>query len=127
MSQAFKDASRLRLRFATSKGSLSTEQLWELTQTDLAACIRNVKKLLKVTEDNDLSFLDNDVKVNSEDQVRFDVLKEVYQTKKAELDAARTAKEKKEHNQKILALIADKKETDLKGKSIEELEAMLQD
>ena len=45
--------------------------------------------------------------------------------KKEENEAARTAFENKEFNQKILAIIADKEEDSLKGKSINELKAMI--
>lgn len=121
----YKEALRLGLRFLTTKGSLTTEQLWQLTQTDLTNSIRNAKKTLKKDNDDELGFLDIDTKVNTEDQLRFDILKDVYLTKKAENEAARTAKDKKEFEQKILGLIAEKKEGELAGKSIEELEAML--
>lgn len=122
----FKEASKLKLRFSTSKGSLSVEQLWELTQTELATCIKNVKKSLKKgdTED-DLSFLDSATTVDTTEQLRFDILKEVYLTKKSESEAIRNAKEIKEHNQKIMELISSKKESELQNKSVDELMALL--
>lgn len=123
--ELFKEASKLKLRFQTSKGLLSAEQLWDLTQTDLTTCIRNLKKILKKNDDDDLSFLDETSAVDKVDQLRFDILKDVYLTKKKENEEARTARETKEHNQKILELIASKKDKALEGKSIEELEALL--
>lgn len=124
---SFKEASKQKLRFSTSKGMLSSEQLWDLTLTELNTCIRNQKKVLRKADgDDDLSFLDEDSKVDPVEQIKFDVLKEVYMTKKSDNEAVRTAKEKKEHNQKILQIIADKKDKSLEGKSIAELEAMLQ-
>lgn len=122
----FKEASKLKLRFSTSKGSLSVEQLWDLTQTELATCIKNVKKSLKKgdTED-DLSFLDSTTTVDTTEQLRFDILKDVYLSKKSESEALRNAKEIKEHNQKIMELISEKQEGELKGKSIDELKALL--
>jgi hypothetical protein len=123
----YKTASLLKLRFATPVGVLSVEQLWDLSQGQITKCIVATKKLLKKENDDDLSFLDNNKvsDVDFENQLKFDILKDVYLTNKKELEEARTATEKKEHNQKILMLIAEKKEGDLKGKSIEELEAML--
>lgn len=121
----FKQASKSQLRFQTSKGLLNVEQLWSLTQTDLTNAIRNLKKSLKKDNDDDLGFLDADTKVNAEDQLRFDILKDVYLTKKSDAEALRTSLEKKQFEQKILSLIADKKDTELAGKSIEELTAML--
>lgn len=122
----FKEASKLKLRFSTSKGSLSVEQLWDLTQFELTTCIKNVKKSLKKSDtEDDLSFLDNTNTVDTTEQLRFDILKEIYLTKKSEAEALRNAKEIKDHNQKIMELISEKQEGELKGKSIEELKALL--
>lgn len=121
----FKQASRLSLRFSTSKGLLSVEQLWQLSQTDLTNAVRNQKKLLKKNDEDDLSFLDENNKVDPIEQLKFDVLKDVYLTKKADAEAVRDARATKEHNDKILNIIARKKESKLEDSSIEELEALL--
>ena len=121
----YKQAVMMGLRFPTTKGSLSTEQLYQLTQTDLTNAIRNQKKVLKKNDDDELGFLDDTSKVDVVEQLKFDLLKDVYLTKKAQNDALRTAKETKEHNQKILGLIAKKQEDALEGKTMEELEALL--
>lgn len=122
----FKTASKEKLRFSTSKGLLSVEQLWELTQTELSTCIKNVKKSLKKSDtEDDLSFLDSTNTIDYTEQLRFDILKEVYLTKKSESETLRNAKEIKEHNQKIMELISEKQEGELKGKSIDELKSLL--
>ena len=122
----YKQASRLGLRFQTSKGLLSVEQLWQLGVTDLSNAIKAVKKILKVTDDDDLSFLiDSKGVVDVENQLRFDILKDIYVTRKEDNAAIRDQALIKEHNQKILELIAEKKEGDLKGLSVEELEKLL--
>lgn len=121
----YKQASKLKLRWQTTKGSLSVEQLWELSQTDLANAIKAVKKILKKTDDDDLLFLDGDKTVDVENQLRFDILKDVYLTKKQENEAIRNAAETKAYNQKILQLIEDKKAAKLGEMTIEQLEAML--
>ena len=54
----YKQASRLKLRFQTNVGLLSVEQLWDLTQTQLANAIKAVKKVLKKNDDDELSFLE---------------------------------------------------------------------
>lgn len=121
----FKQASKLKLRFQTNRGVLSLEQLWDLSQTDLANAIKAVKKVLKTGDDDELSFLESTKVVDVENQLRFDILKDVYLTKKKEAEESRDAAANKAHNQKILSLIAEKQEEGLKGKSIEELEALL--
>lgn len=121
----FKQASRLKLRFQTTKGLLSVEQLWDLSMADLTKSIKSLSKTLNKKEDDNLSFLNDVDESDPIAQLQFDILKDIYVTKKSEADAARTAKETKEHNQRILQLIADKKDKELEGKSVEELEAML--
>lgn len=49
---------------------------------------------------------------------------DIYKTKQAELAERRNEAEKRAFNQHIDEIIAEKKEADLRGKSIEELEAM---
>lgn len=124
----FKKASQLKLRFNTNKGVLSVEQLWDLTATSLATLVRSIKSELKnSTIEDELSFLSDVIptKIDVENILRFEIAKDVYLTKKAESEALRDEKAKKEHNQKILELIQNKKEGELQSKSVEELEAML--
>jgi hypothetical protein len=121
----FKQASKLKLRFLTNRGLLSTEQLWDLSQTDLSNAVKAVKKVLKKNDDDELSFLEDTKVVDVENQLRFDILKDVYLTKKKENEELRDAAETKAHNQKILTLIAEKKDGQLKEMSIEDLEKLL--
>lgn len=121
----FKKATQLKLRYQTSVGLVSTEQLWDLSQIQLSNAIKAVKKVLKKTDDDELSFLEDAKVIDVENQLRFDILKEVYITKKKESEELRNAAETKAHNQKILSLIAEKQEGKLKEMSIEDLEKLL--
>ena len=121
----FKQASKLKLRFSTDKGILSVEQLWDLSLTNLANLIRSAKKILKKADDDELSFLDSTKEaVNVEDQLRFDILKEVFLEKQSEVEESKKRTEAKLHNQKINELIAKKKEQSLESMSIEDLEKL---
>jgi hypothetical protein len=122
----YKKASQLKLRFLTNVGQLSAEQLWDLSLTDLSNAVKAVKKVLKKTDDDELSFLEDAKVVDVENQLRFDILKDVYLTKKKEAEELRTAKEVKARNQKIIEIIAEKEEGALKDKSIEELRSLIQ-
>lgn len=123
----YKKAAQMQLRFPTSKGYLSVEQAWSLSLTDLANAIKAVKKLLKGTSDDDseLSFLDENKVVDTENQLRFNILKDIYVTKQEENKKAKTATERKAFEQKILAIVAEKQEGALRDKSVEELLALL--
>ena len=120
----YKEATKLGLRFQTNKGLLSTEQLFSLTQTDLASAFKASKKLLKKNDDDDLGFLEDNSKVDKIEELRFNILKDVYLTKKTENEASRAEAEAKAHNAKIDELILRKRETQLAEMSIEELEKL---
>ena len=121
----YKKAAILKLRFQTTVGSLSVEQLWDLSHAQLTNAIKLVNKQLTKDQGDELSFLEDSKTVDVESQLRFDILKDVYLTKKKESDDRKTAAEIKAHNQKILGLIAAKQDDTLKGMSLEELEKQL--
>lgn len=119
----FKLASQQRLRFQTTKGILSTEQLWDLSLEDLDNLAASLEAEYK--ESGKKSFLS---KVSAKDKtirLKFDIVIDILQTKVEEKELAIEARETKEHNKKIIALIVEKKDEALKGKSIRELEAMM--
>lgn len=123
----YKEALRTKLRIDTSQGQLSVEQLWDLSLNKLTVIIRNIKKQLKNDNDDDLSFLDETKVVDKRIQLIFDILKDIYLTKKEELDADRIALSNKEHNQKIFELIKRKQDEELVNMSIDELKSMLKE
>jgi hypothetical protein len=120
----YKQASKLQLRFITNVGLVSVEQLWNLSQTQLTNAIKAAKKVLQKNDDDELSFLEDTKNVNAEDQLRFDILKDIYLTKKKEADEIRNAADIKSYNQKIDTLIAEKQEGRLREMSIEDLEKL---
>jgi hypothetical protein len=124
--EMYKQASRIGLRVETTKGSLSVEQLWTLSLTNLANIIKNVKKTLKIDNDDELSFLDETKTIDSTTQLTFDILKDIYLTKKNEQEKLREDALRKVNNEKIMALIHAKQEAKLSDMSIEDLQKMLQ-
>lgn len=128
----YKKAAQVKLRIQTCKGLLSVEDVWGLSLANLDASIRSLAPLVKKyqTEDSDLDFLSSNSDTKSEEtsllELSFEILKDVYITKKEEANAKAKARETKEFNQKIMSLIAEKQENSLKDKSIEELMAMIQ-
>jgi len=119
----FKLASQQKLRFQTNKGLLSTEQLWDLSLKDLDILAVSLeiehKQLAKKSFLTKTSIKDKTIKL------RFDVVFDILSTKIAEEEAITEAMEIKEHNKKILSLIAEKQDESLKDKSIKQLETML--
>jgi len=127
----YKQASQLKLRFDTPKGVLGVENLWDLTKEELAKVAKNYRKKIKdssKSDDEELSFLEEGKQTQSqiEDTLRFNIIKDIYTTKVAAEKESIEAAQKKLKNQKILELIAKKQDEELEGKSIEELQAMLE-
>lgn len=121
----YKQAIFMGITFPTNKGILSISQLPGLNLTDLAISLKALKKALKKNEDSDLDFLDDTKTVDKTLELQFEILKDVYLTKRDERNQLQKEQEIKEHNNKIINLIAEKEDESLKGKSIEELKALL--
>lgn len=120
----FKQASKEKLRISTNKGALSVEQLWDLSIPELDALAVSLEEEHQTSGKK--SFVRKTSPKDKTAKLRFDVVLEVLNTKVDDQNAAIAEKERKEHNNKILGIIADKQDESLKGKSIKQLEAMLQ-
>ena len=119
----FKQASKQKLRFQTTKGLLSVEQLWDLSLSDLDSLAVSLQEAYENSKGK--SFLTKRTTKDATIKLQFDVVLDILQTKVEESELLREAKENKEHNEKILNLISEKKDEELKGKSLKELQKML--
>lgn len=121
----FDKATRLKLRFESNKGLLSVEQVWDLSLTALNDMAKGLNRELKSLAVEEEDFIGTNTSVDSQLQLRFDIVKHIISVKLAERNEAATASEKKAHNQAILELIAQKERQNLEGKTVEELRGML--
>lgn len=121
----FDKATRLKLRFESNKGLLSVEQVWDLSLTALNEMAKSLSRQVKAAETDEEDFIGTKSNVDSELQLRFDVVKHIIGVKLKERDESASAAERKANNQVILELIQRKKQQELEGKSVEELEALL--
>lgn len=127
----YKKASKKKLRFSTNRGSLSVEQLWDLPKEEIRQLVIKAREAAKKSSgevsDTELSFLDAPAKTKAtDDELRFEILKDIYLTKKSAEEKAQRKAEIKRNNQKLLDLIARKEDEALEKKSIKELEKMLE-
>jgi hypothetical protein len=122
----FLSASRKQLRFATAKGYIATDDLWQLSLKDLDAIGQRV---IAETPSGTVSLLENpDPKINKskvENNLRLEVIKEVIRIKQDENKAEAAARSKTQQKVMLLDLIERKKVGSLESKSLEELEAAL--
>ena len=121
----FKLATQQKLRVQTNKGLLSVEQLWDLKLEDLDSLAVSLEE--DYNNSKGKSFLQKRTVKDKNLKLQFDIVLDILQTKSEEMSEAQEKAEKKKHNQKILQLIAEKQDEELKGKSLKQLEAMLKE
>lgn len=115
----FKQASKMKLRFATSKGNLSVEDLWDLSLP--------VLDKLAVSYDEELaksprkSFITNDTPSNTELELKFNIVKEIITDKLKEKADRETAKNKA----RLTELLAKKQSEKLESLSEDEIKRRL--
>jgi hypothetical protein len=122
MNELFVKASRLALRFKSSVGSITTEDLWNLPLTSLDFIAKSLNKEIKLAEEE--SFIKTRTKINDILETAFEVVKYVITVKLAEAEVKKTAALRKEQASKIDEIIARKQDESLSNKSIEELQAI---
>lgn len=126
----FEAASRKKLRFASPKGELTTEQLWDLPllggavnrglNTDLDTVARAVNLNLKaVSEDSFVTVSTNPMKATYELQLA--VVKHIIAAKQAEAEKAKDRAAKAEKRRKLLDVLAMKEEQEIGAKSKEDI------
>lgn len=124
----FEKASKLKLRFASDKGLLSVEDLWDLpltaaTNASLDGVAKSINTRLKEYESE--SFVISTPNSNSVLQLKMDIVKYIIKVRLEELDMAKTAAVAKLKKQQIMAIIADKESEVLKGTSLDDLRKMI--
>ncbi len=127
----FEKASRIKLRFETTKGLLSVEDLWDLPLTSTTSKV-NLDEIArglhqKVTTQTDISFVNPTAKsaAAEKDQLSLDIIKQVISVRLAENEAAAKIRANVEQKKKILEILDQKDTESLKGKSEAELRAMV--
>lgn len=120
----FEVATRKRLRF-NFRGQISVEDLWDLSVENLDSIYRNLKKEEKKEQEE--SLLKTRTAADQELDIQIELVKYIVETKLAEQKARVDAKEKKAQKDKILSIIAEKKDAALKDMNVEDLEKMVKD
>lgn len=121
MNSIFEMATREKFRFPY-KGSISVEDLWDLSVQALDQVFKTLNAEIKQSKEE--SLLATKTKEESTLDTKIQIVRYIVAVKQEEANKAKTAKANKEQKQKLLALIEEKKNEALAGKSIEELMAM---
>lgn len=124
----FERASRNKLRFASTVGELTTENLWDLPLTakgdrpNLDSLARGVHS--ELADLDEISFVSLKPDPRKADlELRLDILKHIIEAKLAAKAAAEKAAENAERKRKLLAALDAKKEAELVGMTTEQIEA----
>ena len=119
----YKKALRTKLRFSTTKGKLTTEDLFDLSLTDLNNLAIALDK--KLSETPRKSFISDLTPDTQEDELRFNIVKDVITLKLVERNAAQNAKVKAAEKAQLLEILHRKKNEALENLSVEEIEAKI--
>lgn len=121
----FKKASRMGLRITTDKGDLSVDDLWNLPLTSksnvsLDNLATAVNREIKSSEEE--SFVEVQSEGNATLTLTLDILKEIIKVRQAENAAIRTYAANKLRKDKLLGILSDKQDEDLKGMTVEQIQ-----
>lgn len=125
----FEKATRLKLRFDSSRGDLTTEQLWDLplqskSGFDLDTVAKAVNSELKsISEESFVETRTNPRK--GELELKLEIVKHVIKTKQDENSAAVSAATKREERKRLESILATKQASALEQLSVEEIQKRL--
>lgn len=125
MTDKFELASRNKLRFCTSRGFLSTEELWDLSLQSLDTIARAVNKEVKQTEEESFIPKKKASSKQTELNLQLEILKHIIGEKVAEDERAKSRAQNRARVQQLKALATQKAENELSAKSLEEINAMI--
>lgn len=125
----FEKATRTKLRFDTSRGLISVEDLWDLPLTSGVGKL-NLDDLARgldaeIKQGAGISFVTEASTVSEKLKLKFDLVLHVITVKLAENKAALAVRANAEKKQQLLGIIAQKESEQLLGSSLDELKAMV--
>lgn len=129
MDNLFLQATREKFRFESNKGDLSVEQLWDLPLTsrtgfDLDTVAKAVNADLKASNEESFVNVNNNPAV-SRLQAKLEVVKAIIEVKLAQAEATKKRAEKAAERQRLMEVLHSKKDQELQGLSVEEIERRL--
>jgi hypothetical protein len=119
----FEKASKAKLRFSTSRGQLSTEDLWDLSLESLDQIAVAIDKALETAGKK--SFIGKRDTTNTTLELQLEILKHIIEVKLAEKDAKAKRVERNAQLAQLKELAASKSNEALQGKSLEEINKMI--
>ena len=119
MNEMFEKASKKKLRFESSKGLLTTEDLWELSLTALDTIAKKVNR--EIREHEEESFISTR-RVSGDNTLKLEILKYVIAEKIAERDKAKEKAVRDAQVSQLKEILSQKQTEELKSLSPEDLQ-----
>jgi hypothetical protein len=125
----FENAARLKLRFDSSKGPLSVEDLWDLPLSGNGLNLDKIAMALsrQLKDESTESFVVKTRRTNDVLQLKFDIAKRIIDVRLAEAELAKSKAEARAKKDRILSIIEKKQNEQLEGKPLEDLLKMVED
>ncbi len=124
MNNMFEVATRQKLRF-NYKGSQSIEDLWDMPLLALDELYKELNAELK--DKSGESLLGDSSSKNITLELKIGTIKYVVETKLKEQKSREDLVANKARKQKLLGIIANKQDTELEGKTVKQLNKMIDD
>lgn len=118
----FEMATRNKMRFPSTKGELSVEDLWDLSDKDLDVVYKNLKD--QEVKSSEESLLD-DTNVDPKLTAAIGIVRYIFTTKRNEKLEAKELIDKKRNQQLYIDALSRRKLKDIDNMSVEELEAKI--
>ena len=131
MSDLFEKASQRKLRFATTRGPIAVEDLWDMPLSDerqnfsLDALAKGLNRHLKEAEEE--SFVKPHSTASTSLALALDIVKRVIEVKLKNIEIQEKRAATIARKDKIMEILASKEDDSLREKSAEELKKMLED
>ena len=131
MSELFEKASKTKLRFATTRGPIAVEDLWDMPLSDerqnfsLDILAKAINRQLKEAEEE--SFVKPHTNASTSLSLALDIVKRVIAVKIKAIEIQEKRAATIAHKDKIMEILASKEDEELRQKSAEELMKMLED
>lgn len=120
----FEKASRVKLRYGY-RGTCTVEDLWDVPLKDLDSIFKVLNVAFKTQKEE--SLLDKKTKENETLALSIGIVKHVVEVRLREREERESRMARAEKKQKLLAIIAEKQDDDLKGLSVEDLTKLVED
>lgn len=115
-------ATQQKFRFPF-KGQVSVEDLWDMNVRDLDAVFKALNSQMKQASEE--SLLATKSSADRILEAKIGIVKFIVSAKLADAEEKRIRAEQREKKNRIAEILADKQDEELRGKSVEELTAML--